>query len=547
MIISKLKTYKVGLALSLVFGFTSCGDDFLEINTDPNNPSEATPSLIMPAIQTAYVSATLRNVNRASAALVDQIHDANFGRWDIRESQFNNDWNGFYADALSDIEILITKTEESGLLAYSGSAKLQKAYIYSLLVDLWGDVPFSEALMSDNPVYDKGEDIYPQLFTLIDEGIADLKAYESNPLDLNSSSDMIYQGEVDKWIKMGYSLKLKLLNQIRLTDPTGVAAQIDNIIAEGDIISTNEDDFQYYFGSGIAPQNAHPRWVDDYNAGGRSGYFSNHFFLKMMGESDRRPEDYGKLSPNVQYAVKDPRTRYYFFRQVLAQPEGSPNIPCEFNQVDCNYFYTGNGYLGRDRGDNSVGPADVAVSTKWGVYPAGGLFDADNAKPLSVNDGTGQGIHPMITNFMMKFTMAEAALTLGTAGDPRALLEEGMSASITKVMEFGESRDVVPLTFKPSAEEIQAYIDAVLQKYDAADPAGKLEVIIDQAYIANFGNGVESYNNYRRTGYPILKPVVDQNEAGPFPLRLIYVIDEIGANINVPEEKMITVPVFWDK
>lgn len=72
-------------------------------------------------------------------------------------------------------------------------------------------------------------------------------------------------------------------------------------------------------------------------------------------------------------------------------------------------------------------------------------------------------------------------------------------------------------------------------------------MIIDQAYVANFGNGVESYNNYRRTGYPILTPVVDNNEAGPFPLRLIYVVDEIGANINVPEEKMITIPVFWDK
>ncbi len=533
--------------MMIVFIITSCGSDFFDINTDPNNPSEANPALILPAIQTAYVSATLRNVNRASAALVDQLHDANYGRWDIRESQFNDDWNGFYADALQDIEILIGKAEESALPGYLGSAKLQKAYIYSILVDLWGDVPFSEALQSDNPVYDKGEDIYPTILALIDEALTDLSNYDSNPLDISSASDIIYNGDIDKWIMMGNSLKLKMLNQMRLVDPAGVTGEINTLIAGGDLISSNGDDFQFYFGSGIAPQNAHPRWVDDYNAGGRSGYFSNHFFIKLTGGSDRKPEDYLNLSPNVQYGIKDPRLRYYFFRQALSQPEGSPNIPCEFNQVDCFYFYTGNGYLGRDRGDNSVGPADVAVSTKWGVYPAGGLFDADNAKPLTVNDGTGQGIHPMITNFMVKFIMAEAALTLGTNGDPRTLLEEGMRASISKVMAFGESRDNVSADYRPTTSDIDLYINTVLGKYDAADNEGKLEIIIDQAYVANFGNGIESYNNYRRTGYPVLKPVVDNNEAGPFPVRLIYVVDEIGANKNVPADKMITVPVFWDK
>lgn len=534
------------LSLAVVMIMSSCGESFFDINTDPNNPSEADPILIMPAVQTAYVSATLRNVNRASAAFVDQLHSSEFGRWNITESDFNNDWQGFYAEALQDIEILIAKAEESGLPAYEGVSKLQKAYVYSLLVDLWGDVPFSDALVSENPSYDNGADIYPEIFALIDEGIADLESYTGDPLDLNASADIIYSGDVDSWIKMGYSLKLKLYNQIRLYDESAAKAGIESILSSGEIIDENAEDFQFYFGSGIAPQNAHPRWVDDYNAGGRSGYFSNSFFIRLLGGSERRPDDYMNISENTRYGVKDPRIRYYLFRQALSQPEGSPNIPCEFNQVNCFFYYAGNGYLGRDRGDNSVGPADVAVSTKWGVYPAGGIFDADNAKPLSVNDGTGQGIHPMITNFMMKFTLAEAALTLGTPGDPRDLLIEGMTASITKVMAFGESRSTVPVEYKPTDADIEMYMDAVLAKYDAADAEGKLEIIIDQAYMANFGNGVESYNNYRRTGYPILQEVVDDNEAGPFPLRLIYVVDEIGANANVPDGNMIATPVFWD-
>ncbi len=347
---------------------------------------------------------------------------------------------------------------------------------------------------------------------------------------------MIYRGNIQKWIKMGNALKLKMYLQTRLVNPEASRNGINALIASNSFITSNDDDFQ----------NAHPRWVEDYNAAGRSGYHSNQVFVKMAGGSDRRPEDYLKLSPNVQYGVKDPRMRYYFYRQVTFMPDGSPSIPCEFNQIDCNYFYTGNGYLGRDRGDNSVGPADVAESTVWGVYPAGGVFDKDEPQQATVNLGTGAGIHPMITNFMMKFYLAEAALTLGTTGDPRQYLEEGIRASIKKVMDFGDKTDPPPAAFKPTQATIDTYVNSVMAKYDAADAAGKLEVIIDQFYVATYGNGIEAYNNYRRTNYPILQEVVDDNEAGPFPLRFVYVVDEIGANAKAPQENRTTVPVFWD-
>ena len=541
----KLKSIKNKFIISLavVFILTACSESFLDINTDPNNPSDGNLNLIMPAIQTAYPSAMLRQVNRATAAYVDQIQDYDFGRWQQVESDFNEAWKGFYSQALKDIEAIITKAAEEERLAYSGIAKLQKAYIYSILVDLWGDVPYSEAFASNNPSYDKGEEIYPQLFDLIDEGLAEL----NQPGSIFSDADMIYRGDKDKWIKMGNSLKLKMYLQTRLVDEAASAAGINSLINSGNYITSNQDDFQFQFGTGIAPQNAHPRWIDDYNEAGRSGYHSNHMFVKLLGGSERRPDDYEKLSPNVRYGVKDPRTRYYWFRQVTDMEEGSPSIPCEFNQIDCNYFYTGNGYLGRDRGDNSVGPADVAESTVWGVYPAGGLFDKDESQQVTVNDGTGAGIHPMITNFMMKFYLAEAALTMNAVdGDPWMYLEEGIRASIGKVMDFGDKTDPPPTEFKPTDEDIDTYVMAVKEKYDAADMEGKLEIIIDQFFVAIYGNGIEAYTSFRRTGYPILQPVVDNNEAGPFPLRLVYVVDELGSNKNMPSESLTTNPVFWD-
>lgn len=275
----------------------------------------------------------------------------------------------------------------------------------------------------------------------------------------------------------------------------------------------------------------------------------------MVDPSGDTPQGnhYELLSDNVKYRIEDPRLRYYFRRQVTYERPGDSNIPCVFNNVDCNYFYPGRGYLGRDRGDNSVGPADILVATKWGVYPAGGVFDNlivdgtnRNESPVGRSDGTGEGIFPMLTNFMMKFMRAEAALTLNTGEDPRTLLEEGIRASIKKVQDFGDAKSNVAEDVIPLITPADDYVAAVLAKYDAADEEGKLEIIIDQAYVANFGNGIESYNNYRRTGYPMLQDVVDNNAVGPFPLRLIYVVDEIGANASVPGENNTQLPVFWD-
>jgi hypothetical protein len=216
-------------ALVVFFLTSSCSETFLDINTDPNNPSSATLDLVMPAIQVGYVSALLRDVERASAAIVDQVHSASYGRWRLTESDFNNAWKGLYTDALADIEVVITQAEETNQMAYAGMAKIQKAYIYSLLVDLWGDVPFQEAIKAINPVYDPGEDIYPQLVTLIDEGIVDLGTGGS----IQGSADMIYGGNKVNWVKMANSLKLKMLLQTRKVDPSASAAGISTIVSSG--------------------------------------------------------------------------------------------------------------------------------------------------------------------------------------------------------------------------------------------------------------------------------------------------------------------------
>lgn len=520
----------------------ACGKSFLDINTDPNNPTAADLSLTLPAAQVGYVSALLRNVNSATGALVDQVHSPTWGRYLQANNDFSNDWRGLYADAFQDLEVVIeaTKTSQKG---YSGIAKLQKAYLYAVLVDLWGEVPFGEALKNRTPKFDDGKTVYDAVFKLIDEALADLDGKNGAVGTVPATADAIYRGNLTKWVKMGNSLKLRLYNQTRLTDPAAAEAGIKTLLqTPAKLITSTDDDFQFQFGTGIAPQNAHPLWIQNYTASTKSGYLANHLFWKLLNA------DHPLLRPAVRYKAQDPRLRYYVFRQVASQPATSANIPCTYNNVACNFFYPGNGYLGRDRGDFSVIPADIPVRATYGVYPVGGLFDQDRPRAVTVNDGRGQGVYPMITAFGQLFTRAEAALTLNTGEVPKTLLEAGIRASVKKVMDFGAAQDAtIPPGLVPTATDVDAYVKAVLANYDAADAAGKLEIIVDQSWMAHFGNGIESYNALRRTGYPVLPPPVDNGAVGDYPLRLVLPLDETAANPNAPTGNLVNKAVFWDK
>ena len=190
--------------LGVVF---ACQSDYLDINTDPNNPTQVDLALMLPSSQAAFVNAFLANSNNATAAMVDQVHSGTWGRWLQTNSDFSEDWRGLYAQSLKDIETIVEEGEARGLKGYVGIAKIQKAYVYSLLVDLWGDVPFSEALRTPNPKFDRGEDIYAALFPLLDEAVADLRGTNGNVGTVPAIADILYRGDLTRWIKVARTPK----------------------------------------------------------------------------------------------------------------------------------------------------------------------------------------------------------------------------------------------------------------------------------------------------------------------------------------------------
>lgn len=529
--------YTLGLAgmLSVTAGCSK----FVDINTDPNNPVEAELPLLLPATEVSLV-ANMYQLNSGTSTFIQHtIFSGALSRFQQQGTSFDDSWSGFYTQTLNDLESVISKGAEDQQWGYVAIAKLEKAYLLSLMVDMWGDIPYSQTQQGQantSPAFEKGAEIYEKMLALIDEAIADAGKVTAATL-VPASSDLIYGGSKSSWLAMANSLKLKLYNTIRLVDPARSATAIRALVADpstliGGASNSNTNDFTFRFGSGQNPNNRHPWHRVDYQ--GSKTFYMSQSLMDLLFDND------------------DPRLRYYIIRQNAT--------------AGLNNSTNSNGYYGRNPGDGTAAPADLNRRSTFGVYPAGGLYDnapinnlpvtnqyltntnATGAlKVVTVTDGTGAGIMPMITNAMVKFIRAEAALTLNTGDDARQAFRDGITANLTVVSTYAAANGGMPLT----AAAIGSFADAQLAKYDAADANGKLNLVMTQKYIACYGNGMEVYTDIRRTGLPSLRPLL--SPLNTFPLRLYYSETELTANTTVAENAsqlqiaQQTTPVFWDK
>ena len=524
-----------GLAL-----FSSC-EEFLDINTDPNNPSEAPISLLLPNIQVEtgeYMGMATHGLSNITSTYMHQlvqrgVEENDYG---FRGSTFgvSAPWTQLYLSPLTDIEGLIDQASALEATAYVGIAQVMKAYIYSILVDLWGDVPYSEAnLGSENtaPSYDDGEVIYGQLLTLLDEAIVNLKA-ESTILP--GDDDIIYGGDLSNWIKLANTLKLKMYNQTRLVND--VSAEVNNLINNEPLFTDLEDDFELPYGTSAAPENRNPAYVQEWAPGGAYYYISPYFYEIMKGEETF-------FSGNPLANIWDPRVPYYFYNQIDPSDEEPENPP--------SYFDATTGFLGIYTFSFNIDPNEgydqSSSQTIAGLYPVGGKFDDGSGVDADFN-GVGDVPQRMLTYFSSLYTRAELAWAGVSSENARNLFEAAMRASFAKVNEVAENAGAPEIP----QSEIDDYVDDVLALYDAADNQGKLQLIMTEKWIASFGFGVDAYTDYRRTGYPILHDGNTDNlnvtvRGREFPVAFPYEIDDLELNPNAPAQRNVTSDrVFWD-
>ena len=527
--------FKLSALLVLLFLASSC-NDFVDINNDPNNPINPVLSLLLPATQMS-LAAHFNSINSGGSAVMQHFASGTLNRWNQTGTSFSAPWSGFYTSTIPDLETIIREGTAQEAWGYVAIAKLEKAYLYSIMVDLWGDVPYTQAAGDfPNPVLDKGADIYTSLFALIDDALADM----NKSFTVTAGSDIFYQGNKTSWTRMANSLKLKMFNQIRLSDPAKASAGIKALISSNALLITdNAQDFNFKYGTNVTPNARHP-WYTNWYSAGRGGYVSMPL-VNNLKDSD------------------DPRLRYYVFRQN--------------STVGLSNSNNGEGYYGREPGDGTASPADANTKALVGIYPAAGLYDNGIIKtltaanvylnntgavststsnsfkiPLSTaGDGTGAGILPLITNSMVKFIRAEAALTMGTGEDATQLLADAVTAQLTAVSTLAGNNKG---TTMPAAT-ITGFTNKIKTQFTAASETGKMELLMTQKWIAMFGNGVESYNDYRRTGLPKLGDLVAPLDV--FPLRFYYSETELTSNENLIKDRETiqraqqTTPVFWDK
>ncbi len=196
--------------------FTSC-ENYLDVNTDPNNPTTVPVKGLM-SVGTVRTATNTANVGYYTSFFVQYLAGPNAGgNTDThQEINPNGTWVGIYnvLSNLSDMELM---AEEQGAPNYVGAAKIMKAINLALLVDAWNNAPYSDAFFVQTlkPTYDNGQQLYTEIFTLLTDGIAKLR--EPATTLTMGADDFMFGGNLSQWIKTGYALQARYLNHLSKT------------------------------------------------------------------------------------------------------------------------------------------------------------------------------------------------------------------------------------------------------------------------------------------------------------------------------------------
>ncbi len=355
-----------------------CTKDFEEINTNPNAPEEVNPQFL------------LSNViwNAANNNAVDAWNAGNFlgqltarkdfneiDRWDLRSNQ--ELWDKSY-HLLKDVQLLIALGERENP-AYIGPALVLRAFLTSTITDLWGDVPYTDALQGDTegnftPRYDRQEDIYrgPEgILATLQRAVEILDEAKGG---LPIQGDILFQGDLEKWVRFANSLRVRYL--LRISRRVDVSSELQQLLDEGRLMQSNADNALVPYLS-TAP---------------------NQWFVHNI-----RAGDFGdvRMSLSMQHitdSLQDPRREVWFRPTEASLASGTPQ------------------YRGMP---NGIGPATRGNYDFSEVSLPGPMF---REQPDGVD-----AVFMLYSE--LQFALAEAALQGWISGEPQTFYEEGIRAS----------------------------------------------------------------------------------------------------------------------
>lgn len=251
-----MKNIKYLFLFSFLISLMACTEDFEEINTNPNAPIEVQPSLLLRQVIYDYGDEMSYEGFVAGNLLGQYFTEIDFNLFDrhsLMEPQVGgNPWPVIYTN-LRDNELILEQVKANSALAvYEGPALIMKAYLTMALTDIFGDVPYSEALRGAegevSPVYDNQEDIYTApagILANLEAGVAAIANYQGSiPL----AGDILFNGDLSGWVRFANSLQIKAL--IRIADRQDVSADLQALYDGGNYLSTNEQNATFDFTDG---------------------------------------------------------------------------------------------------------------------------------------------------------------------------------------------------------------------------------------------------------------------------------------------------------
>lgn len=467
----KILTLIVAAALVM----PSCQKDFQQINTDPNGTSNAQPQqLLAPALVNTLTINMLRSRNFNNELMQVTVDpgdsEGKVFRYDIKRTWADYTWNGWYTQLMNFKDIYdIAARPEINNKAFMGIGQICQVWLFSLLTDTYGDIPYSQALKARDgnfsPAFDKQQDIYPDLFKRLEEANTLLTGAANVP----SNSDPVFAGNASKWRKFGNSLYLRLLLRVSGKAEASAAA----IAKIKQIVDTNASDYPIMADNSDA---AVLRWTG-------VGALTSPF-VGGVREQDWRALNIAEFFINNLNTWQDPRLVQ--LRWPIATYMGS------FVGVPSGYT-----------------PGQGVVSKSY--------F-------LSTTSSTTLMTDPLMGNIMnfseLQFILAEAAAKGWISGSAANYYKNGVLTGIT----FWIPTYTTPIDTYMTAADINWNESLSLD--------GKMEKIHLQKYYSMFWTDFEQWFEYRRTGHPILPKGAGLRNNGVMPARLTYPVYVQSANAN---------------
>ncbi|MDY0099728.1 MAG: SusD/RagB family nutrient-binding outer membrane lipoprotein [Bacteroidales bacterium] len=492
---------KIALFLIVSGLFTSC-EDYLDVNIDPNNPTSVSPDLVLPVAMyyTAYVEQTNRSLNHLGNMLMANWSQSDGYSWYSDEFKYNVT-SSFYDDIFIDSYSLALKQYQilynlgEGYELYKAISMIMKSYHYQLLVDCYGDIPYTEALgrsLEATPKYDDAKTIYEDLIVQLTDAISIIDNAPETTAEVGLD-DVMFGGDMLKWKQFANTVKLRILT--RQSDISGrdgyIQAEIDNIEAEGSGYITEDVGINPGFVAKVSGKQ-NPYW--DALGWDNSGTMT-------MNNKATCATDYVL---NTLTSFGDPRIDFIYEKPAtghLGVPQGL--LDYDTPVVDA-YMYE---FV------SNIGPGILQSATMDAV------------------------IYTLAESYFNQAELANKGF-ITTGDEGRALYESGITASF----------EYLGL----DAAEAEDYYSNELALVDWDFTSNKIAAIITQKWIAVNGITAEqSWFDYTRTGYPTGVPVpLNYTKTTDRPVRLFYPAGEYSSNgENVPAQNTpsmaFTEKIFW--